>query len=247
MLEIIAAIGIIGFVIFQQLAGQALRGKKVVLLPTVLTAIGFTELGGGKHLQPVDIACLAAGCVLSIAIGLTFGAIMHLESRDGVLWAKMPVKGLWLWLALVASRGLMYVVAAGLHAHVAESGAPILLTLGLNRLAQAAVVVPRALSAGVPFAPEKDGKTFMSGVLGQAQTASRPGFTTTPPRYDTYTTDTYNSASNAWYTDDLRTGPIDLGTYRPQRQSTQDNHSLAPTDWRHLTSTATEHLAGNNR
>jgi hypothetical protein len=34
------------------------------------------------------------------------------------------------------------------------------LTLGLNRAAQAAVVVPRAIAAGIPFAPDKDGKSF---------------------------------------------------------------------------------------
>jgi hypothetical protein len=139
----------------------------VVLLPAVLTVVGVGGLrGGGLPMPPVDVACIAISCAAAIVIGLAFGAIMHLESRDGVLWAKMPVKGLWLWVALAASRGVMYVVATGLHAHAAQAGAPILLTLGLNRLAQAAVVVPRALSAGVPFAPEKDGKAFMGGVMG---------------------------------------------------------------------------------
>ncbi|HEV2640646.1 MAG TPA: hypothetical protein VGX23_36315 [Actinocrinis sp.] len=272
MLEIIAAIGIIGFVIFQQLVGQSLRGKKVVLLPVILTAIGFSDLGGGGHLQPVDIACMAAGCVVSVLIGLTFGAIMRLESRDGVLWAKMPVKGLWLWVALVASRGLMYVVATGLHAHVAQSGTPILLTLGLNRLAQAAVLVPRALSAGVPFAPEKDGKTFMAGVLGEA--APRPGFTPAPQYrdadrgrghnrdhgrdrdrshgrdrnrdgggYGDSYSGAYGSTSDNGYSD-RNSGPVDLGAYRSeQRTSRDEDRTLAPTDWRRLAATAAERLA----
>jgi hypothetical protein len=39
------------------------------------------------------------------------------------------------------------------------------LTLGINRLAQAAVLTPRALAAGIPFTPEKNGSTFLGGVF----------------------------------------------------------------------------------
>ncbi|MDT0470000.1 hypothetical protein [Streptomyces gibsoniae] len=34
--------------------------------------------------------------------------------------------------------------------------------LGINRLGQALVIAPRALASGVPFAPERDGSTFLS-------------------------------------------------------------------------------------
>jgi hypothetical protein len=78
-LEVLAVIGIIGFVIYQQLAGQLLQGKRVVVLPAVVTVIGF---------------------------------------------------------------------------------------VGLNRLGQAAVIVPRAMRAGIPFAPEKNGSTFLGDAFG---------------------------------------------------------------------------------
>ena len=45
-LEVLAVIGIIGFVIYQQLAGQLLQGKRVVVLP-VPEKDGSTFLGGG--------------------------------------------------------------------------------------------------------------------------------------------------------------------------------------------------------
>ena len=84
-LEVLAVIGIIGFVIYQQLAGQPLQGRRLVVLPPVVTVIGFSGLRG-HHLGPADLAWLTAG-------------------------------------------------AAG----------SLLFTLGLNRLGQAAVIVPRAM------------------------------------------------------------------------------------------------------
>jgi hypothetical protein len=91
---------------------------------------------------------------------------MRLEARRGFLWGQMPVGSLWLWGLLVASRGVLDGVGYTLGAHVATGSAAILLTLGVNRLAQAAVVAPRALAAGIPFAPEKDGTSMLSGIFG---------------------------------------------------------------------------------
>ena len=165
-IEILAVIGIIGYVIFRQVRGEALRGKRTVVLPAVLTVIGFMDLhSGGAHLGAADIACLIAGTAGSAVIGLAFGAVMRLESRGGHLWAQLPLRGLWLWVGLIAWRALIMALAYKSGAHVAASATPLLFTLGLNRLGQAAVVAARAMAAGIPFAPEKDGRTFLSGGL----------------------------------------------------------------------------------
>ena len=146
-LEVLAVIGIIGFVIYQQFAGQPLQDSRLVVLPAVVTVIGFFDLRG-HHLGPVDLAWLTAGAAGSLLIGLAFGVIMRLEPRGGVLWAKMPLRGLWLWVGLVAWRVLIVALAARTGAHVAASATPLLFTLGLNRLGQAAVIA-RALRAAV--------------------------------------------------------------------------------------------------
>ena len=170
ILPIIAVIAIVAYVIGRQLVGEPLRGKRVVMLPVILAVIGIADLGGkAHHVQPADVACLVVGAVLVAGIGVAQGRAMRLQSRNGPLWGQMPPKALWLWLLLIVSRVLMIVIADGVHAHVAASSATILLMLGINRLAQAAIVVPRALSAGIPFAPEKDGKVFLSGL-----TSGRP-------------------------------------------------------------------------
>jgi hypothetical protein len=173
-LEILAVIGVIGYIIVRQILGEPLRGKRAVVLPAILTVIGFSDLhGNGGHLQPVDVTCLVAGAIGSAVIGLGFGAITRLESRNGYLWAQLPVRGLWLWGALAAWRVAVFAMAAAMHAHVAASSSTLLFSLGVNRLAQAAVIVPRALAAGVPFAPENDGKSFMASAFERGRTDSQ--------------------------------------------------------------------------
>jgi hypothetical protein len=179
-LEILAVIGIIGFIIFRQVRGEPLRGKRAVLLPALLTIIGFTDLHGtgGAHLQPADVTCIVLSAIGSAAVGLAFGAITRLESRGGFLWAQVPVRGLWLWAALAGWRGVMFVLATAMHAHVAASSSSLLFSLGINRLAQAGVIMWRAMAAGIPFAPEKDGKVFLGSVFEQSRATRTP--TTTP-------------------------------------------------------------------
>ena len=164
-LEILVVIGVIGVVIYQQVAGQAVAGRRLILLPAVLTVVGFLDLHGAKHLHSADILWLTVGAIGSVLIGLAFGAITRLEARNGVLWSQLPLRGLWLWAALIGWRVLIAVIAAKSGAHVAASATPLLFTLGLNRLAQSAVIATRAMEAGIPFAPEKDGRTFLSGAF----------------------------------------------------------------------------------
>jgi len=154
-LEILAVIAIVGFVLYQQLKGQALQLKRAVVLPAVVTVIGFVDLRHAPHLRPADVLWLTVGAAGAVAIGLALGVITRVYSRDGVLWTRLPVAGLWLWGGLLAWRVLIMLVAKGMDADVAGSATPLLFTLGLNRLAQAAVVVPRAKASGIPFAPDQ--------------------------------------------------------------------------------------------
>jgi hypothetical protein len=162
-LEILVVIGVVGFVIYQQVAGQAVQGRRLIVLPAVVTVIGFIDLHGAKNIHTVDIVWLTVGAIGSLLIGLAFGAVTRLRERNGALWAQLPLRGLWLWVALIGWRALVMVLAAKSGAHVAASTTPLLFTLGLNRLGQAAVIAARAMAAGIPFAPEKDGRTFLSG------------------------------------------------------------------------------------
>ena len=164
LLTVLAVIAVIVYVVGQQLVGSALSGKRLVLLPAVLVVIGIADIGGhGSHPGATDFALLSVSAVIAVAIGIALGAMTRLERRDGHLWAQLPVRGLWLWGGLILSRVLVSGVAHAAGAHVAAGTTAILLMLGLNRAAQAMVVVPLAISAGIPFAPEKDGSVFGDG------------------------------------------------------------------------------------
>jgi hypothetical protein len=160
-LIVLAAAGLIVYVIGHQLAGSALSGRRLVVLPALLTVIGIVEISGDKaHADETDIVLLVLSAAIAVAIGAVLGAMTRLERRDGYLWAQLPKQGLWLWGGLIVSRVLISAVADASGAHVAAGSAAILLMLGLNRAAQALVLVPRAITAGIPFAPEKDGTVF---------------------------------------------------------------------------------------
>lgn len=162
-LEVLAAVGIVAYVIGRQLRGEPLRGKRLILLPAVLTVIGFTRLSGhGSRPTAADIALLVISGLIAVGIGAGQGSMMRLENRDGGLWGRMPVLSLWLWAGLVTSRVALMITASGLHAHVAASSTPILMMLGLNRLAQAGIISLRAMTLGIPFAPERDGRILLA-------------------------------------------------------------------------------------
>jgi hypothetical protein len=166
-ITIVGVVGIVVYVIARQLMGEPLRGKRVLVLPAVLFIVGIAEVASnhGHHPRSIDIVLLAIGAAIAVVVGVWQARSMRLEARRGYLWGQMPVRSLWLWVALLASRGMLDGLGYALGAHVAIGSGAILLTLGINRLAQAAVVFPRALAAGVPFAPEKDGTSLLSGIF----------------------------------------------------------------------------------
>ena len=164
VLTVLVAIGIIVFVVGQQVVGGALSGKRLVVLPAALIAIGILDISSQKsHADATDIVLLVVSGATAIATGAGLGAMTRLERRGGYLWAQLPKRALWLWGALVASRLAIDAIAHADGAQLAGGTAAILLMLGLNRAAQALVVVPRAIAAGIPFAPEQDGSVFGAG------------------------------------------------------------------------------------
>jgi hypothetical protein len=70
VLTVLVVIGIIVYVVGQQLVGGALSGKRVVVLPAVLTVIGIVEVSGqGSHPDATDIVLLVVSAVVACRSG----------------------------------------------------------------------------------------------------------------------------------------------------------------------------------
>jgi hypothetical protein len=182
-LTIVAVIAILAYVIGRQLLGEAIRGKRLIVLPAVLTGIGLLDLTKHNvHPTGTDILLIAIGAVIAVAVGVAQGRMMRLEERDGGLWGQLPLAGLWLWALLYLSRGALIGVAHGTGAHVAAGTQPELLILGINRLGQAASIATRALTAGIALTPEKDGSQPLEGLFLNARSADRSPSHSAPTR-----------------------------------------------------------------
>jgi hypothetical protein len=155
----LTVLAIMIYVVGRQIAGEPLRVKRLIGLPAALTVAGIIDVAhnGGRAPTRDDIVLIAAGVVINAVIGIAQGRLMRLESRHGYLWGQMPRSVLWWWSTKIAVGVVLDAIGYALGAHLATASAVMLLRLGVNRLAQAAIVAPRALATGIPFAPEPDG------------------------------------------------------------------------------------------
>jgi hypothetical protein len=150
---ILLAVAAIGYVLWSRMKGQPLQAKRLLVLPVVLTVLGATDLTG--HLTPKDTAFLVASAGISAVLGAARGATIQLYAKDGELWQRYRPVTVGLWLTLIAGKLIMMAVAhlAGASAGGGSNG--LLLTLGVSLLAEAAIVGPRALATGLPFAASR--------------------------------------------------------------------------------------------
>jgi hypothetical protein len=181
VLSVVGILAVVAFVIGRQLVGEPLRGKRLLVLPAVLVVVGLVGLTKhGTHVSGTDVTLIVASALVAAVVGVLQGRSVRLQSRGGFLWGQVPPRSLWLWVALIASRIVVIGIAHSLGADVAASSSAIFLSLGVNRLAQAGIVTSRALAAGIPFAPEKNGTSMLSGLFagsglaGGATAGSRP-------------------------------------------------------------------------
>lgn len=88
-LTILAVIAVLAYIIARQLLGEAIRGKRLIILPAVLTGIGILDLAKHTvHPTGTDILLIVIGAVIAAAIGVAQGRMMRLQERDGGLWAS---------------------------------------------------------------------------------------------------------------------------------------------------------------
>lgn len=144
---ILAGVALVGYVLVSRWRGQALNVKRLLVLPAVLTAVGLAQTAGvARHgHRPADLVLIAVGVVASAALGVARGATVAVYQRTGAIWLRYRPATLWLWLATVAVRVALTVVAHAAGATLAVSGPALLLAVGATLLGEAVVIARRAL------------------------------------------------------------------------------------------------------
>ena len=167
---ILLGVAAVGYVLWSRLRGQPLNARRLLVLPVVLTVIGVADLTGSSapRLSGTDVGFLAAGVAISVVLGVARGATIELYPNRGELWQRYRPVTVVAWATLVVAK----LALAGIPSlAVASAGAEtrgLLLSLGASLIAEAAVVGPRALSTGLPFA--SDPKDAARSWLGRSRT-----------------------------------------------------------------------------
>jgi len=150
---ILLALAGIALVMWTRMQGQPLQAKRLLILPAAFVVLGIGDLTGkNAHYTAADLGFLIAGGVLSAVLGAARGATVELFSRDGELWQRYRPVTVALWLTLIAAKVILAMIASAAGAPGAAGTNGLLLAIGISLLAEAAVVGPRALATGVPFA-----------------------------------------------------------------------------------------------
>ncbi|MDR6971519.1 hypothetical protein [Leifsonia shinshuensis] len=149
---------LIGWVGYRQLTWRPVVVSRMWRGPAVFAVVGAVLLVQQAHpatITALDLAVISGEIVLSLAIGAWMGAIARFrrlpepvvagknptdiavyESRTGVL-------GLVLWVAVIAVRVVIDVLASQAGAHLVASTGIILLVFAANRAARTAVFAAR--------------------------------------------------------------------------------------------------------
>jgi hypothetical protein len=153
MTMLLVVIGI-GYVLWSRMQGRPLKAKRLLVLPLVFIVLGITNLTGSSapHLSATDLGFLAVGVALSAVLGAARGATIEIYPQQGELWQRYRATTVGLWLALIGSKVVLMVLAHSAGAAAGAGTDSLMLSLGVSLLAEAAVVAPRALATGLPFA-----------------------------------------------------------------------------------------------
>lgn len=139
--------------IVKRFMGEPVDARDTFLTPLILVGVGVYSVTKVDDLSSIDIVWLVIGGVVGIAFGAVRGTTTVLFDRDGHLWQRYTVKTLVVWgTSIVVGFGISLLGSTmGMH-HDAK---PVTLSIGIGMLGEMLTLGLRAISTGVPFAPDK--------------------------------------------------------------------------------------------
>lgn len=143
--EIVLIIAVVGYILARRLLGEPAVAKRMLLLPGVLTVIGFVDLTKVAQ-TPLSVAFLVGTTVISIVIGLLRGASIRVFEKDGIVTMQYTVMTIVLWAINFAVKfGASFVLGMvdPTAEHASSSG--LMLTLGAGMLVEGLAVLAKAV------------------------------------------------------------------------------------------------------
>jgi hypothetical protein len=140
------ATALIVFVVGRRVRGEAVPApKKLFLLPIVVGGIGIQNL---THAKPttLDIGIIAAGCAISLVLGLLRGRLDKVSVVNGLPYMAWSAGSVAVFAVNVVSKLALDAGGVAFGGTTAALSSSILLSLGLTLLGEAVVVWLRAQS-----------------------------------------------------------------------------------------------------
>lgn len=144
-IEIVLILAAVCYVMVRRVIGEPVEGKRMLILPAVLLAIGLSDVSGDTHSAASVMFLLATGGA-SIVLGALRGASVRVSERGGLAFVQYTGVTVALWVANLAVKFGANAVLGHVDPHAAGTGSnSLFLTLGLGMLVEGAVVLARAL------------------------------------------------------------------------------------------------------
>jgi hypothetical protein len=170
--EIILIIGVVGYILARRLLGEPAEAKRMLLLPAVLTGVGFIDLAKVSQ-SPVSIGFLVGTTALSLVLGLLRGASIRVFDKDGIVYLRYTATTVVLWginLAVRFGASVVLGVVDPTAEHAGSSG--LMFTLGAGMVVEGLAVLSKAMrtSGRVVWAKGRNGASHtMSSLLDGLQ------------------------------------------------------------------------------
>ena len=160
MFEVVLIIVAVCYVMARRVAGEPAQAKRMLVLPAVLVALGFSDVSGAAHNHAALIFLIGTAAV-SIAFGALRGLSTRLSEKDGIAYVHYTGVTIALWIASLAAKfGLNFAFKAADPHAAAAAGNSLLLTLGAGMLLEGAITLNRAVNTNsrILWAKGKDGQ-----------------------------------------------------------------------------------------
>ncbi|WP_433196805.1 hypothetical protein ACQP1G_45285 [Nocardia sp. CA-107356] len=151
--SVIAIVAVIAVVV-KRFYGEPMNARDTFGPPVILLAIGIYSVTKVADLNGTDITWLIIGGGVGLAFGAVRGTTIEIFTRDGHLWQRYTRWTVAVWaVSMVAGFGISTLgTAIGMH----HDARPTTLSIGIGMVGEMLTLGLRALSTGIPFAPDRD-------------------------------------------------------------------------------------------